>query len=237
MADDPQSLAWRVYSLPKAGNDRAEYEDAFAGSPAQGRFAIADGASESAFAGAWANLLVEGYTRHDGDWSAWLPGARKSWYEACRERTISWFAENKFQEGAFASFLGVSFDDARRRWQAAAVGDCCLFQTRDQRLLHAFPIGKSSAFGNQPDLIGSLASSRKINRKRLQGDWRRGDQLILMTDALARWFLLQTEQKKMPWPEIASIKTQQAFEAWIEKARAGKELRNDDVTMLLIGPS
>jgi hypothetical protein len=234
MADVSQALAWRVHSLPKAGHTRAEYEDASAASLEQGRFAIADGASESAFAGAWANLLVQGFTRQGSNLATWLPAARKSWHEAFQDRTITWFAENKFQEGAFASFLGVSFDDGCRRWHAAAVGDCCLFQVRRERLIHAFPVGESSAFGNQPDLICSRPTSRKIKRHRLKGDWRGGDCLLLMTDALAQWFLRQTEQHRTPWKEILSVESPQAFEGSINRIRAGKELRNDDATLMII---
>ena len=52
--------------------------------PARGRFAIADGATESSFAGEWARLLVEGFvqTPHAGcwpNWSNWLPTAQQLW--------------------------------------------------------------------------------------------------------------------------------------------------------------
>jgi len=42
---------WRALGLPKRGHSAEEYEDAFAGDPKVGRFAVADGASESSFAG------------------------------------------------------------------------------------------------------------------------------------------------------------------------------------------
>ena len=47
-ADPP--LRWRALSLPKQGHATDEYEDAWAADPAAGRFAVADGASESVFA-------------------------------------------------------------------------------------------------------------------------------------------------------------------------------------------
>lgn len=60
-----------------------EYEDASAVDPAQGRFALADGASESSFAAAWARLLVSGFvacpvpwTRR---WTQWLPPLQAEW--------------------------------------------------------------------------------------------------------------------------------------------------------------
>ena len=234
MADLPQARVWRVFSTPKAGHNRAEYEDAFAANPHAGRFAIADGASESSFAGAWADLLVQGYTGNPGIWSRWLPHPRKSWHETFKERTLAWYAEEKFLEGAYATFLGLTFNDSHERWQAVAIGDCCLFHVREQRLIQAFPVRQSSAFGNQPDLLGSRRTSKKIKRVRVKGAWHPGDRMLLMTDALAQWFLQQRETQQEPWNAILALATQEEFETWMTRLRETKELRNDDVTLVVI---
>ena len=52
MASADSPLRWSVLRLPKQGNTDAEYEDAWAADAAAGRFAVADGASETSFAGA-----------------------------------------------------------------------------------------------------------------------------------------------------------------------------------------
>ena len=54
----------QAFMLPKAGSSEADYEDAFA--LAAGRIAIADGATESSFARAWADALVHGFTSEYG---------------------------------------------------------------------------------------------------------------------------------------------------------------------------
>ena len=54
MPSQPSRLQWQSLSLPKRGHSPEEYEDALAGDPRSGRFAVADGASESSFAGLWA---------------------------------------------------------------------------------------------------------------------------------------------------------------------------------------
>jgi hypothetical protein len=235
MADSHLSLSWRVFWMPKAGHGRDEYEDAFAGDPATGRFAIADGASESAFAGAWAELLVKGFTSQAGPGPRWLPEARKAWHETFKNRELSWYAEDKFLEGAYATFLGVVFEGPKLHWHALAVGDSCLFHIRDHQLLEAFPVRQAKAFGNQPSLVSSRKASKRITRLQKEGDWLKGDQLFLMTDALAQWFLQKTEEHREPWKEVLSIATQEAFEAWIMKKRDSKEMRNDDVTLGVIG--
>jgi hypothetical protein len=115
------------------------------------------------------------------------------------------------------------------------VGDCCLFHVRAGRLLHAFPVKDADAFGNQPDLIGSRPNSKPIRRMRLEGDWQDPDLLLLMTDALAQSFLRKVANNDDAWKEILTLKTQEAFEAWTTKTRQRKELRNDDVTLMVIG--
>jgi Protein phosphatase 2C len=235
MADATFSLAWRSFHLPKQGHAPAEYEDAFAGRPAQGRFAVADGASESAFAVAWARLLVRAYVRSPGPWSRWLPAARRRWRSQLEGRDLPWYAEAKFQEGAFAALLGVAF--AEGCWQAEAVGDSCLFQVRGGRLCRAFPLRRSCEFTNQPDLLGSRprGSSRpRAKRCRLQGDWQRADVLYLMTDALAKWFLTEVEERRRPWEDWQNLQTSGHFARWVEKLRRAGEIRNDDVTLIRI---
>jgi hypothetical protein len=153
-----------------------------------------------------------------------------------QDREFSWYAEEKFLEGAYATFLGVSFQGPDfRSWQAAAVGDCCLFQLRNRRLLRAFPVRHADAFGNQPDVIGSRKSSMKVKRLKWKGDWQKDDKMFLMTDALAQYFLKKTEDHQKPAKEILSLESPEAFETWIAKGRQDGDLRNDDVTLMVIG--
>ena len=49
--------------LPKDGNGPEEYEDAFRSLPEQGRFAVADGATETSFSGIWAAALVAAFAQ------------------------------------------------------------------------------------------------------------------------------------------------------------------------------
>lgn len=59
-----------------------------------------------------------------------------------------------------------------------------------------------------------------------------------MTDALAQWFLLRTEQRKKPLAEIRSLveekSPQDAFAAWVDERRDQSVLRNDDVTLIVV---
>ena len=213
------SIQWRAFQLPKEGHSTEEYEDACDGNVALGRFAVADGASESVFARLWARLLVKHFVGQRcvevDDWHKRLPEVQRQWQEELASRQLPWHAEQKFLDGSFATFLGLEIfsDDSGLLWQAVAVGDSCLFHTRGDRLLCAWPLEKSDQFNDSPRLIGSRTPRDEVNYNRAL--WKLpqsgaeqqlrlipGDRLWLMTDALAQWFLMEYESGRCPWQQI-----------------------------------
>ena len=65
--------------LPSRDNEPGEYQDAFAADPGAGRFAVADGASESGFADLWARLLVDDFVAHPSTARGGLTCGRSGW--------------------------------------------------------------------------------------------------------------------------------------------------------------
>jgi len=243
------ALDVRAFSAAKLGNSEEEYEDAFSHDALFGRFAIADGASESSFARRWAELLAQGYVslppslsrRRAQRFLEWLRPLREEWRATIPWATLPWYAEQKARAGAFSSLLGVCVPGrpsaAKRRWSAVAIGDSCLFHVRGPALLRAFPTAKSSGFGNSPFLLRSIADSRQSPLQGVvfaQGRCRPGDTFVLATDALAQWLLAATEAGQNPWGATASIPDQASFAAWVATLRAERLLRNDDVTLMVI---
>lgn len=248
MAVNAPQFAWQALHLPKHGSSAAEYEDAYAGQPASGRFAVADGASESSFAASWARLLAQGFVEapskpwRDLDWLAPL---RQRWAREVDGRPLPWYAEMKREQGAFATLVGLAFRAAGEEeegmvWRALAVGDSCLFHTRRGQLRCAFPVEESAAFTNRPGLLASRPGQASVQGEVQQasGRCRRGDCFLLMTDALAAWFLEQNEQQQQPLSQIMQLlaqgSPQTAFAPWIEERRARQSLRNDDVTLMIV---
>ena len=237
----------QVFSLTKRGNVDEEYEDAFAGDSATGRFAIADGATESSFAGSWARILVREFVTHSGceslPWATWLLPLRRRWLTKVGKLSLPWYAEMKLEQGAFATFLGVVFEtDApeRGRWSAVAIGDSCLFQVRKDGHL-AFPVTRSEDFDSFPWLIGSREATGETESEketRTTGDWQAGDRFYLMTDALAQWYLWQQELGQEPWDAVERVlarpDAKDGFAEWIDELRHAGGLRNDDVTLAAI---
>jgi hypothetical protein len=235
MADANHRLTWRAFAFPKEGHCSEEMEDTYAADAVAGRFAVADGVSESAFAGAWAQVLTGTFVRSRERFSDWLPMAQEAWLVQCQRPNMPWYIEDKFEEGAYATFLGVFFRGPLR-WHASAVGDCCLFHVREGRLVRAFPVGRSKDFGTRPPALRSRSDGDKEATKYLHrwGRWREGDVMMLATDALAHWFLRQVEEGEEPWKECLQLESQAQFADWVRQRRQTKEIRNDDTTLMVI---
>jgi hypothetical protein len=229
--------------VPKQGNSAAEYEDASAANVALGRFAIADGATASAFAALWARLLVDEFVAAEipdpSTWADWLPALQTRWEIEVGQQALPWYGEIQRQQGAFATFLGVIVQPPR--WQGLAVGDSCLFHVHEGLLCRAFPLAHAADFSDSPWLVGSRGFSSvmmALREGRSEGDLGVGDRLWLMTDALAQWFLQMVETGQRPWemlePFLQSPAAHERFSAWIAALRNARQLRNDDVTMLAV---
>jgi len=146
-------------AVAKRGNNQKDYEDAFApklvGSLNQQHFsaAIADGATESSFAGEWAKMLVRNYVKAPdnklGSFKSKIEFLAAKWHSCVFRTPLPWFAEEKARLGAFAAFLGIEFKPEltlfsdRGFWSGLAIGDCCLFQFRDGNQLLSFPYSSS----------------------------------------------------------------------------------------------
>ncbi len=236
-------LCWQALHVPKRGHTADEYEDAWAVDEASGRFAVADGASESSFAGLWARLLVESFVaaRRPRDLHAWLDESRRRWAAEVMGLELPWYGEMKRQEGAFATLLGVALrppaSDRPGRLQAVAVGDSCLVRVRAGRQVRAFPLQKAAEFGNRPSLVCSQTEPTPTPQY-ASASLLGGDRLFLMTDALAEWFLRVHERGELPWDAVLSLLTApqiaEAFATWVEALRDEGALRNDDVTLLTV---
>jgi hypothetical protein len=235
-------LDWQALHVPRRGHRAEEYEDAHAADAEAGRFAVADGASETSFAGQWARLLAEGFVgaeaREPDEWVAQL---RERWKGEVDELPLPWYAEAKREEGAYATFLGLELGGAAEEgdgtWWAVAVGDACLFQVRDDQLLYAFPLECSGDFDNRPGLLCSRPGKDGGEQLVAEGDWLPGDVFFLMTDALACWFLRECEEGRYPWDDLTGFAGETALEDFARRIEALREcegLKNDDVTLIQV---
>ncbi len=102
-------VSTRAFHVHKRGGTESEYEDAyypdeFTDEVGAFRCAVADGASESAFANIWAQLLVRGF----GTRNLRIAELQMHWQKTVGGKKLPWFLEKKARRGAFAAFVGLS---------------------------------------------------------------------------------------------------------------------------------
>ncbi|HEY1295729.1 MAG TPA: protein phosphatase 2C domain-containing protein [Chloroflexota bacterium] len=229
-----------VFRLAKDGSTRAEYEDAIAWSRRRRRFAVADGASASAFARRWAELLARAYvsgalageTLEDN-----LAPLQQRWSAEVEQRDLPWYAVEQARRGAFAALVGLTLHEDET-WSALAVGDSCLFQVRDGEVRTALPLSDPEAFGNQPLLLGSRAAANTCLRAEdaivtSTGTWQAGDTFLLMSDSLAATFLGLVRAGPTSALNVLDFdRSARGFRRWVRSLRSERVLRNDDVSLL-----
>ncbi|MEU4746791.1 hypothetical protein AB0G02_40925, partial [Actinosynnema sp. NPDC023658] len=151
----------------------------------------------------------------------------------------------KLDRGPHAAVVAARFDTDPSgvvRWDAAALGDSCLFHARGDRLLRAFPVESAEAFDNSPGLVNAFNRDHALLARHVRtasGVAEPGDGLFLCTDALAAWFLREAERGGRPWHVLSGFTRSgdpEGFTAWLATARAEGMVRNDDVTVVHVDP-
>jgi len=243
----------RVLHAPKDGNSEAQYEDACASSAPRGEAAerltvvVADGASSAVFAREWARLLAdafadpEAFPATDADLFERVAALGAEWRGQVTDKATSWYAQERLPGGSSATLLIVAFgtgEDRGARLRAVAVGDISLFVVRDGRLKFGFPKTRSRQYDDRPALLTTQAGAAKTPPTvlRFEAALQPGDRCLILTDAVACWFLQQHEARRRPWEEIDAAAGR--FPAWLKALRDSGDLKNDDVTICQItGPS
>lgn len=239
----------QTFSAPRRPEAAEEYEDAVlpAAPEPQERalplqVAVADGATASSFSGLWARLLVQGFADGVVALGDPLPGVAQlsaRWRQETRDLALTWFAAEKRKSGAHAALVGLTVQPGGR-WEALAVGDCCLFLVRDDRLCEAFPVARAEDLSSAPALLATDPDANAALGdwvRACEGRWQAGDRFYLMSDALAAWFLATSERAQAPWRRLERLSRapgSASFAALVDDLRRSRLLRVDDVTLALL---
>lgn len=249
----------RYITRPKFGCSKDENEDSLCcpsyteiESATSVRFAISDGATESSYSKEWSQLLVDSYKNtpcESNHLKQILTRLSKEWHALVAQQLTAvntpWYAQQKADLGAFATFLGLTLNYETKTFEALAVGDCTLFQIRNDALFLSFPLTHIDDFNNTPQLIASNTVYQAHFEKsegyyqRHQGTIEENDVLMLASDALAAWIFKQNDAKHKPWHRLKEIlfherHRDKKFDGWLTKQRETHEIKNDDVTLLII---
>lgn len=192
-------------------------------------------------------------------WNNWLQPLQEAWSMGIPWEKLPWFALEKARTGACTTLLAVEFMPGasdqggpartfwrkmlgapqahRMRWKAEAVGDSCLFVIRDDRLLHSFPLSRPAEFTHSPVLITTDSKQNRLvceHLKLADGDCQPGDSFLLMTDALAKWFLGRHVVNEKPWRRLGELTDEVEFRRFVAEEREAGRIENDDTTLMAI---
>lgn len=238
----------RSFRIPKDGFSEEECEDNSAISSddsATLRVAVSDGATEGIFSNIWSELLVNGYIENGSQ--IFEPSQLKLVHNEFVQKaslsignmreTTHWFMYEKLDRGTHATIAAVEFFDSETI-HVSTVGDSCVFW-HDGNEICMLPELSSKDFGSFPNTVCHLPKTwqslkQKIVKKEIS--FHNHFQIALCSDALACWLVQKLREHNEPqiWENIFQLLDLNSFKEVIQELRVRKEIRNDDVTLVLI---
>lgn len=254
----PDHAVWRSDALwiPKSSHSDTEHEDAWAIDDTAGSAALSDGASSAFMARSWARTITSRYVEDPpevshGSFVRWVDRATQLWMESTGDPSGdgSWWAGESEKRGSFATLVGLSVAPIEPvgpgapeglAFTAVAVGDTCLVHLSPDgahwKRIMSFPIDEPDAFGKHPELVASSGARSDGSFPVLRaaaGQLRRGDALLLATDALAE-FALGVEAapgEDTAWDWLMRV-SQDEFAHIVARSREVGRIEDDDTTLL-----
>lgn len=238
----------RQFLLPKSGHELSECEDAVGVNASLNRFAIADGATEAFDARSWARLLAHSWVQineaalEPEEFRAWVLEQGQSLHDSWSGLRLSWYAEEKARSGSFAAFVGVQldFESGTNIWRAIALGDACLIHRRNSVVLAMLPVSHYEGFSAAPLLVPSRAHMQEMVSQQIvvgRGTIEAGDVLLLLSDAVAAWYLMLLEKDEQLRSHFESLLKRVADEElaqFFESERAAGRIKDDDIAVIRI---
>ena len=234
----------RQLLLPKLGNELSECEDVIAVDTQTCRFAVADGATEAFDAKRWAERLAQHWVGNEPELNIdsfrdWVAAEGRELHDSWNGLTLSWYSEEKARKGSFAAFVGMELDlkTDTPGWKAIALGDACLVHCRGRALLKSLPLADSQSFNSTPVLVASdpsLHNGSMLSATIADGLCEKGDVLLLLSDALACWYLQNLETGEVDGGTLLGTKSDDELSEFFDIERGAGRIRNDDLALVRI---
>lgn len=248
MSSVKQSAIWdlqlRQLLLTKLGQEACECEDFLAVDTQTCRFAVADGATEAFDARKWAERLAQNWVQREStltceEFRQWVATEGRELQDSWSGLNLSWYSEEKARSGSFAAFVGVELDLGTDlpSWKAIALGDACLLHCRGGRLIKGLPLSRSENFNTAPILVASDPTLHESSMPSVvidSGNCESGDVLLLMSDAVAAWYLKRLENGEDGAENLFDTKRDEELYRFFDDERLAGRIRNDDLAIIRI---
>ena len=229
--------------LPKDPAFSADNEDTFEIDLQAGRLVLVDGASESYDSRTWGRLLATRFMVHPRVGPAWAARAAAEYARLADRDSLSWSKQAAFDRGSFATLLGVQLGGPGASVRLTGLGDSVAVLLDGSRVVDTFPYSSAQEFDQRPALLSTngtmnaFLSSRAV-RTRSHRIWSLdglGEPvLVCMTDGIAQWVFRRAEQGTPVWDLVAGIRDPSELDAIVQRERADRTMRVDDVTLVTV---
>ena len=238
------------FSLQKKSEKDKINQDAIAISPGERIFAIADGVSQSPFSQIWSNKIVTKFIEepfvsdlNEQKLKDWLEDIRKEWSSEIdqqksheqSEKANSLILEMARERGGSTTFLGMIIQEMKKKYQKLqlfGIGDTNMFLIRNKKIKYSFPIISVESFTDRTKGLSSIDNTLQGIPELKEFNVKRGDIVILATDALAKWILKSANLGQRPWSKI--LKKKNDIANFIDKLRYTNKIDDDDTTCIII---
>lgn len=202
-------------------------------------YAISDGATQGYKSEIWSEKLVKSFVDKPNfevnsllqDFKNYAESFQKIPNTENSNPALRALEERKRMQGGFATFMGVKIEGGELEYISS--GDVCGFVKSDD-ILQGFPFSKVEELDQDKGFLGTqkvINGENKAEQFR-QGkiSLKKGDRVILMTDAIARLTL----RDKSILDRILSFRNYENFFQFITKEWENKRLEEDDITIGVI---
>jgi hypothetical protein len=255
---------FRSFILPREGTDLDHCADKLAFNPDAARYVVTDGVGTSFLPSSWAQIIADHFVNRECDYeneamfTFWLGECSHEWHKWVQNDWLPLARKNSGQEdwsreigrGAATTLVGCSFSreallqHGTTPISVTVVGDAEFFLLSPSEDAAGRWICKDY-YRLQYEDFGHTTETLASPDRRVERDFKRvhvkrdvqaklGDCIILATDALAQWLLLQMQQGKDPWQEVLSIFHHDAFRDFVYSSRSTGEMEIDDTTIMIV---
>lgn len=233
----------------KRGVDYWDGADRSAMNLERGRFAVADGVSQSFLPNLWAEILCDSFVNSNAeaeeDWigeysESQLTVDCQLWRERSEETLKNANEEEAFllqlskDEYQFAgsTLVGIVIKDHSVFYNV--LGDSCFFvyNKETKKLTSYSTINEQLGFTTSPDYL--------LSAGKIVGQWKHGSIplkpgfIMLMTDALSEWFTKEYAENPTLMEQLWELDSHKAFMELVENARETDAMKDDDVALLML---
>ncbi len=233
----------KAFITHKKSEEFEDCQDSFQLNPVTKSVAVSDGVSQSLYPKLWADLVANAYVNRN--WECDSPQMEKAmsniWHWLVTPLVdrlrpfIRRIVQTKLNNGnvGAATLVGIRFKG--QKWEGKILGDSCLIEVYDNKIINIFSSKTNNQFDNHPDYFDAeLRHQGKV--RNVSGELKPYTTLLLVSDPFSDLFekAYEKDQDISLIKELLKVKNENDFELLINYWRRFKSMKNDDSTMVVI---